>query len=50
MSGIFVGRTVSVLEYFPSVLATWAAIDYANKNGITYFDFMVRESLTRIME
>jgi len=25
---------------YPSVLATWAAIDYALKNNITYFDFM----------
>lgn len=25
---------------YPSILATWAAIDYANKNGIKRFDFM----------
>jgi len=25
---------------YPSVLATWAAIDYATKNNIKYFDFM----------
>lgn len=25
---------------YPSVLATWAAMDYANKNGIERFDFM----------
>ena len=25
---------------YPSVLATWAAIDYANRNQIKYFDFM----------
>lgn len=25
---------------FPSVLATWAAIEYACKNGFEYFDFM----------
>lgn len=25
---------------YPSVLATWAAIDYACKNGFDYFDFM----------
>jgi hypothetical protein len=24
----------------PSVLATWAAIEYATKNGLKYFDFM----------
>ena len=27
-------------DIYPSVLATWAAIDYANKNNIEYFDFM----------
>jgi serine/alanine adding enzyme len=27
-------------EIFPSVLATWAAIDFANINGIQYFNFM----------
>jgi len=27
-------------EVYPSVLATWAAIDYALKNGIPQFDFM----------
>jgi serine/alanine adding enzyme len=27
-------------EQYPSVMATWAAIDYALKNGIKYFDFM----------
>jgi len=25
---------------YPSILATWAAMDYANKNGIPRFDFM----------
>ncbi|MCK5059499.1 MAG: peptidoglycan bridge formation glycyltransferase FemA/FemB family protein, partial [Candidatus Aminicenantes bacterium] len=25
---------------YPSVLATWAAIDYALKKGLRYFDFM----------
>jgi len=25
---------------YPSVLATWAAIEYATKNGLQYFDFM----------
>lgn len=25
---------------YPSIVATWAAIDYANKNGIKTFDFM----------
>jgi lipid II:glycine glycyltransferase (peptidoglycan interpeptide bridge formation enzyme) len=25
---------------YPSVLATWAAIDYASQNGFEYFDFM----------
>jgi len=27
-------------DFFPSVMATWAAIDYACKNGIAEFDFM----------
>jgi len=27
-------------EQYPSVMATWAAIDYAQKNGIKYFDFL----------
>jgi lipid II:glycine glycyltransferase (peptidoglycan interpeptide bridge formation enzyme) len=27
-------------EQYPSVLATWAAIDYAQKNNIKYFDFL----------
>jgi len=27
-------------DSYPSVMATWAAIDYACKNGITEFDFM----------
>jgi lipid II:glycine glycyltransferase (peptidoglycan interpeptide bridge formation enzyme) len=27
-------------EQYPSVLATWAAIEYAHKNGIHFFDFM----------
>jgi lipid II:glycine glycyltransferase (peptidoglycan interpeptide bridge formation enzyme) len=25
---------------YPSVLATWSAIEYAVKNGLPYFDFM----------
>ncbi len=25
---------------YPSILATWGAMEYANTNGITYFDFM----------
>lgn len=25
---------------YPSVLATWAGIEYAAKNGFEYFDFM----------
>jgi len=25
---------------YPSVLATWAPIEYAAKNGLKYFDFM----------
>ena len=27
-------------NHYPSVVATWAAIDYATKNEIDYFDFM----------
>ena len=27
-------------DVYPSVLATWAAIDYALKYGLEYFDFM----------
>jgi lipid II:glycine glycyltransferase (peptidoglycan interpeptide bridge formation enzyme) len=27
-------------EFYPSILATWAAIDYALKNHFAYFDFM----------
>lgn len=27
-------------EQYPSVMATWAAIDYASRNGIALFDFM----------
>jgi serine/alanine adding enzyme len=27
-------------EQYPSVMATWAALEYANKNGIAEFDFM----------
>jgi len=27
-------------EQYPSVMATWAAIEYAQKKGIKYFDFM----------
>ena len=27
-------------DQYPSVMATWAAIEYANKNGIKRFDFM----------
>lgn len=27
-------------EQYPSVMATWAAIEYANQNGIPLFDFM----------
>jgi hypothetical protein len=27
-------------EYYPSVMSTWAAIDYANRHNIPLFDFM----------
>ena len=27
-------------DIYPSVLATWAAIDYANRNNISYFNFL----------
>jgi lipid II:glycine glycyltransferase (peptidoglycan interpeptide bridge formation enzyme) len=27
-------------EIYPSVLATWAPIEYAANNGLKYFDFM----------
>ena len=27
-------------DQYPSVMATWAAIEYANNNGIPIFDFM----------
>lgn len=34
------GLDVEYKKVYPSVLATWAAIDYANKNNIPVFDFM----------
>lgn len=27
-------------ELYPSVMATWAAMDYASRNGIAFFDLM----------
>jgi hypothetical protein len=33
------GLDAAYPEQYPSVLATWAAIDYAHKNNIIYFDF-----------
>lgn len=34
------GEDSSYKAQYPSVMATWAAIDYANKNSISKFDFM----------
>jgi hypothetical protein len=34
------GLDVEFRNIYPSVLATWAAIDYAHKNNILFFDFM----------
>lgn len=34
------GLDVEYKEQYPSVMATWAAIDYACRNGISTFDFM----------
>ena len=34
------GLDTEFKKVYPSVLATWAAIDYANKNNIPVFDFM----------
>lgn len=34
------GEDFSYKCQYPSVMATWAAIDYANKHGIARFDFM----------
>lgn len=50
VSPITPGHTISELyvcgldksypEYYPSVVATWAAMEYGMKNNIQYFDFM----------
>lgn len=34
------GLDTEYKEQYPSVMATWAAIEYANKNNIPLFDFM----------
>ncbi len=34
------GKDEEYKNIYPSVLATWAAMDYANKNGLQVFDFM----------
>ena len=34
------GKDLEYKEQYPSIMATWAAIEYANQNGIAYFDFM----------
>jgi serine/alanine adding enzyme len=34
------GRDQEYHEQYPSVMATWAAIEYAQKNGLKCFDFM----------
>jgi len=34
------GLDAEFKNVYPSILATWAAIDYANKNNIQMFDFM----------
>lgn len=34
------GKDGEIIDVYPSVLATWAPIEYAANNGIKYFDFM----------
>lgn len=34
------GLDLDYKDQYPSIMATWAAIDYANRNGIPLFDFM----------
>lgn len=34
------GLDIEYKDQYPSVLATWAAIEYAKKNQISFFDFM----------
>lgn len=34
------GLDADFKNQYPSIVATWAAIDYAKRNGIQYFDFM----------
>jgi len=34
------GKDGDIKNVYPSVLATWAPIEYAARNGLTYFDFM----------
>lgn len=34
------GKDGKYKDVYPSILATWAAMEYANKNNIRYFDFM----------
>ena len=40
MNGMFVGLDEEFKNVYPSVLATWAPIDYALKNNLKVFDFM----------
>jgi lipid II:glycine glycyltransferase (peptidoglycan interpeptide bridge formation enzyme) len=34
------GTDGEIKDVYPSILATWAAMDYANQNNIPRFDFM----------